>query len=264
MSPVPSPTAVHSKRDVRAFFDDLAAHNEERHGPAAPLLHHRLEVLHRHAQFSRTDVVLDIGCGDGTHLDALAPRIHRGIGVDLSPKMIDAARERAEGPTVDFRVGDAEQLETIASSSIDKVICVGVLEHLLHPTRALRQMSRVLKPTGRFVVLTLNGAYWWYRLADRLGVPSRHLTTDHRFEPYRAHEMLKMCGLQPNVGFWRFIPTGDLPNAVALLCHVLDAVGKRTEARRLRGGLRLSGFPRTHASGSNEHARARGQPRPSQ
>lgn len=250
--PFPTPAPASSKADVRAFFDGLATNNGERHGPPKRLLHHRLEVLDRHARFADTDVVLDVGCGDGQHLHALADWIHRGIGIDLSPKMIAAARKRSTPDSIGFRVGDAERLESVPTSSIDKVICVGVLEHVLHPLCALRQMARVLKPTGRFVVLTLNGAYWWYRLADRLGLPSRHLTTDQRFDPSRARRMLRLCGLSPSVGFWRFIPAGDLPAPVPALCRVLDTLGERTGVESLRGGLRLSGHPRPRAFQSNE------------
>lgn len=251
MPPFPKPTPATSKADIRAFFDRLATNNEEHHGPPKQLLHHRLEVLDRHARFSDTDVVLDVGCGDGQHLHALADWIHRGIGIDLSPKMIAAARQRSTPDSIEFRVGDAERLESLATSSIDKVICVGVLEHVLHPACALRQIARVLTPTGRFVVLTLNGAYWWYRLADRVGLPSRHLTTDRRFNPSRARRMLRGCGLRPSVGFWRFVPAGDLPTSISTLCRVLDTVGERTGVQSLRGGLRLSGHPRPRAFQTN-------------
>jgi 2-polyprenyl-6-hydroxyphenyl methylase/3-demethylubiquinone-9 3-methyltransferase len=39
-----------------------------------------------------TDVVLDVGCGNGDHLLALGPELDRGIGIDISPGMIELAR----------------------------------------------------------------------------------------------------------------------------------------------------------------------------
>lgn len=75
------------------------------------------------------------------------------------------------------------------------------VDRCVKPSRALRQVARVLKPSSRFVALTLNGAHWWYRLADRLRIPTRHLATDRRLSPARARQMLGASGLRPDVGF---------------------------------------------------------------
>lgn len=243
MSAFPTPTSVDSKADLRDFFDTLAADPAERHGPADALLQHRLCVLARHAQFSASDVVLDLGCGDGKHLKALTGRIGRGIGVDLSPKMIETARQHAGHPALSFRVDDAEDLTTVPASSVDKVICVGVLEHVLHPGRVLKQVAQVLRPTGRFVALTLNGSYWWYRFADRLKLPTRHLTTDQRLRPNESRRLLRESGMRPDVGFWDFVPSGDLPLPLSGLCRLLGQVGCRVSTATFKGGLRLVGQP---------------------
>lgn len=243
MTPFPTPTPAASKEDVRAFFNDFAAENFERHGRAEALLAHRLDVLDRYARFQRSDVVLDVGCGDGMHLRALADRIGRGIGIDFAPRMIEVARRHTDDETIDFRVDDAERLETIPDASVDVVICVGVLEHVLSPRCVFREVRRVLNPGGRFVALTLNGTHWWYRLADRFQIPTRHLTTDRRLQPVQARRLLRRCGLRPRVGFWEFVPAGDLPGPLSLFCRALDALGRWASAASLRGGLRLFGRP---------------------
>lgn len=243
MTSFPTPTPVRSKQEIRAFFNDFAAENFERHGRADTLLHHRLDILDHHAEFDRNDVVLDVGCGDGRYLRALSNRIHRGIGIDLAPRMIENARQQTDEESLSFRVDDAEQLRSIPDGSVDVVICVGVLEHVLSPTRVFRSVRRVLRDGGRFVALTLNGTYWWYRFADQFRIPTRHLTSDQRLEPIEARRLLRSNGLRPNVGFWRFIPSGDLPATLSHLCHLLDSLGRRVSTGSLRGGLRLSGQP---------------------
>lgn len=243
MNPFPITTPARSKAEIRAFFDEFAAENFERHGPAEALLHHRLEVLGRHANFDPNDIVLDVGCGDGAHLRALSDRIGRGIGIDLAPRMIENARRQTDEESLSFQVDDAEQLRSIPDGSVDVVICVGVLEHVLSPTRVFRSVRRVLRDGGRFVALTLNGTYWWYRFADQFQIPTRHLTSDQRLQPIEARRLLRRTGLRPHVGFWQFIPSGDLPATLSHLCHLLDSLGRRVSTASLRGGLRLYGRP---------------------
>lgn len=243
MSGFPTPTPADGTDDLRRFFDALAADSSERHGPADALLRHRVRILDRHARFTSSDVVLDVGCGDGSHLRVLADRIGRGLGVDLSPRMIAAAREHAQRSDLAFRVDDAETLSTVPSNSVDKVICVGVLEHVLRPGSVLEQVARVLKTSGRFLALTLNGMYWWYRLADRLGLPTRHLSTDRRLRPEEGRRLLRKNGITPDVGFWDFVPSGDLPGPLPTLCRLLDRIGRQMSDASFRGGLRLHGRP---------------------
>lgn len=241
MSSLPTPTPAASKDDIRAFFDEIASDYADRHGPEDALRAYRLAVLDHYAQFSSSDVVLDIGCGDGAHLRALADRIDRGIGIDFSSQMIETARRRTDHASLTFRHDDAEQLDTIPADSIDTVVSVGVLEHVLHPHRVFEEAARVLRPDGRFVALTLNGACWWYRLADRLRLPTRHLETDQRLRPDQARHMLQKSGFQAEVGFWRFVPTDDLPRPLPLLCRALDRLGQQVAPQWLRGGLCLYG-----------------------
>ncbi|MFP5310647.1 MAG: methyltransferase domain-containing protein [Actinomycetes bacterium] len=81
-----------------------------------------VERLARHGVDLLADVsVLDVGCGDGRHLRALATWDRRrgvltGIGVDVSPALVAAARtaaERAGGGGLAFEVGDARRLAAV-------------------------------------------------------------------------------------------------------------------------------------------------------
>lgn len=241
MSRLPQPAPVSSTDDVRRFFDHLSDRNDDRHDPEGRTFTHRLEVLDRYADFRPSDTVLDLGTGNGRYLRGLADRIGQGIGIDLSPQMIRSARRHANGGHLRFRVDDAEKLRTIGARSIDKVIAVGVLEHVLHPERVIREMRRVLRPGGRAVILTLNGQWWWYRLADRLGVPTRHLSTDRRPDPSSARRALRIRGFETEIRYWRFVPEGDLPPALGRLCHGLESLGRLVNAPTLRSGLVLAG-----------------------
>jgi ubiquinone/menaquinone biosynthesis C-methylase UbiE/glycosyltransferase involved in cell wall biosynthesis len=94
--------------------------------------------------------VLDLGCGPGSMTGKLLriPGI-RLTGVDLSPAMIAIARARF--PYVNYLVDDAEFM-SFEDETFDVVFCSGVLHHLASMEMALRQIHRILKPGGIFVL----------------------------------------------------------------------------------------------------------------
>jgi arsenite methyltransferase len=101
--------------------------------------------------------VVDVGCGAG--LDSLIAAKKVGpeghvIGVDMTPSMLQKAREAAKEvglENVEFREGYAEELP-IVDGWADVVISNGVLNLMPDKSAALEEMSRVLKPDGRLQI----------------------------------------------------------------------------------------------------------------
>lgn len=98
--------------------------------------------------------VLDVACGRGAVLLPAAERVGpagRVVGVDLSPKMVNQARDAvgAAGfdPRVDVRVMDAEYLE-LDANSFDVVLCAFGVFFFPHPEQAAAEMTRVVAPGG--------------------------------------------------------------------------------------------------------------------
>ena len=84
---------------------------------------------------------------------------------------------------------------------------------MLDRDQVVRQVSRVLKSGGVFVLLTPNGRYCWYTLlAPLLGCSTRHLSTDRFLDRREAINLLQFAGLRlTGWDFWTFIPKGDYP-----------------------------------------------------
>jgi SAM-dependent methyltransferase len=99
--------------------------------------------------------VLDLGCGTGKLLDRLADRFPdlQGIGVDLSPAMLRQARlANRHHPRLIFVRGNAEDLPC-GVSQFDAVFNTISFLHYEHPDRVLGEVSRVLKPDGKFYLV---------------------------------------------------------------------------------------------------------------
>lgn len=86
------------------------------------------EILKNHeTQLGENVTVLDVGCATGALVGYLQDELPmwRFTGVDISPGLIDLARERVDG--ANFEVGSATDLPAVVSSGFDVVLCVGVL-----------------------------------------------------------------------------------------------------------------------------------------
>jgi ubiquinone/menaquinone biosynthesis C-methylase UbiE len=96
--------------------------------------------------------VVDVGCGPGTDLAAMADAVgERGsiIGVDNDPEMVQRATQRCLAyPTIEVRPGDAHLLP-VRDRAADRARADRVLQHLEHPPRALAELHRVLRTGGR-------------------------------------------------------------------------------------------------------------------
>jgi len=106
-----------------------------------------------------TDLVLDLACGPGTFVLALASRVRFARGIDLTEEMLRQARAfqlDRQISNVCFDCGDAEQLP-YADGSFDLVFCQCSLHHMPKPVAVLKEMVRVTKPEGRVVVIDALG-----------------------------------------------------------------------------------------------------------
>ncbi|MBU4533630.1 MAG: methyltransferase domain-containing protein [Firmicutes bacterium] len=100
--------------------------------------------------------VLDAGCGTGnltSHIARTRPETLL-TAVDFAPAMLRrAARKVKNNSKVTVRQVDLNRLLPFAESEFDAVVCVNVLYAVEDPERLLRELNRVLKPNGRFVLV---------------------------------------------------------------------------------------------------------------
>ncbi len=145
--------------------------------------------------------ILDVGCGDGFHLDLLRRYGNAGwhlLGVDTDERAVQAAQRRG----LHVQQAPIEGAD-IADASIDLALCIQTIEHVDDPVSVLSSIAARLRPGGRVYLVTDNtgspdftlakGRHWggyhfprhWNlfdqasmgRLAERAGLEVEHLGT---------------------------------------------------------------------------------------
>lgn len=103
--------------------------------------------------------VLEIGCGRGDFAIWLAGKYEGAevTGVDFSEAAIATAEKRAvaSGSSARFKVEDAERL-SFADGSFDYVVSCECMEHVPRPEQMAREIHRVLRAGGQFILTTEN------------------------------------------------------------------------------------------------------------
>lgn len=159
-----------TKEEVREFYDRTASHLD-RYRKRNSFYFREMGALLR-SVIPEGSRILDVGCGQGDFLDLLRPSY--GLGVDISPAMIERARTKY--PHLDFAVADAEELEP--RITFDYVLLANLVGYLQDIQTALQRLTGVCTADTRVVITHYN--YLWepvLRIGGLLGMKMR--------EPYQ-------------------------------------------------------------------------------
>jgi ubiquinone/menaquinone biosynthesis C-methylase UbiE len=137
--------------DKQRFFDHHAAAWDQSRHPEEDARLGRVVVL---AEVESGHAVLDVGTGTGV----LVPHLLRAIGptgrivaIDLSPGMLEVARQKVFPPHVTLLEADAHGLP-LPDADFDRVICNAAFPHFEDRAQSVREMIRVLRSGGMLVI----------------------------------------------------------------------------------------------------------------
>jgi ubiquinone/menaquinone biosynthesis C-methylase UbiE len=138
--------ADHRHHETRAYYDEFSQRYEAERRPNRPDGYHALvddlevDLVER---YGAGKDVLECGAGTGLLLERMARFAHSVVGIDLSPGMLEKARERG----LDVREASVTSLPFV-DGRFDVTCAFKVLAHVPDIGRALAEMARVTKPGG--------------------------------------------------------------------------------------------------------------------
>lgn len=160
--------------------------------------------LKRWTEQASLKVLVEIGAGQGICAEKCEMKSGRYIGVEPSSPLVRRAKELYSDPRRKFMIGNAYDLP-IPDNSADAVFSVNVWFHLEDLDRASRELSRILKPDGKFLIITANPdpeltKVWesWYddvtkerkKLVGKINIPINPLSKNV-FYQHTLHEIIE-------------------------------------------------------------------------
>ncbi|GAA4590787.1 SAM-dependent methyltransferase [Actinoplanes octamycinicus] len=158
--------------ESRAFFAARAAQWDVKFGDDLPAY----ATAVREAGVRPGDVAVDVGCGTGRALPALAAAAGpagRVLGLDFTPDMLAEARRAGRDAAASLAVADARRLP-LADAAVDVVFAAGLVNHLPDPAAGLAELARVTRPGGRLAI---------FHPVGRAALATRHGRTLRPDEP---------------------------------------------------------------------------------
>jgi 2-polyprenyl-3-methyl-5-hydroxy-6-metoxy-1,4-benzoquinol methylase len=144
------------------------------------------------------DVVVDVGCGDGSHATFCAHRGARLILCDIDPNQIAVARARLStyaADRIEFHVTDGNPLP-LPDNVATRIVCTEVLEHVEDPCALMAEMVRIGRPSALYLITVPGSAQ--EMLQKSLAHPSYFERPNHIriFQPEELAALVRNAGLQ--------------------------------------------------------------------
>lgn len=186
--------------------------------------HDSREIAFDAVRDAAPDRVLEVGCGWGE----FAARVQEELGaevlaVDLSPRMVELARERG----VDAQVGDVQALP-FADGSFDCAVANYMLYHAPDIDRALGELHRVLRPGGTLVASTNGKRHLeelWLLVGRDKSKETRHFFSEDGEELLRRHfDSVSRADIESPLTF---------PDAAAVRGYVASSIAHKHLAARV-------------------------------
>ena len=195
-------------------------------------------------EFNPDAETIDLDCGDGQFSLRVKERIgcNKIMGIDVSGRLLQKAERNGVTP----KKADLNSTLPLETEFFDAVVSNQVIEHLFYPVKFMREIHRVLKPSGYAVISTENLSSWDNLVALSFGYMPFSMELDSGLRkignPFSLHEkelkseyvyshvrIFAWNGLVELAVFLKFHPEGIFGNG-----HFLGSFGEIVDKRHCR------------------------------
>tara|TARA_R110002072_G_scaffold29809_10_gene93764 strand:- start:226 stop:909 length:684 start_codon:yes stop_codon:yes gene_type:complete len=150
--------------------------------------------MFKDVQFKKDDILLDLGCGEGSLLFILAKKIKLGVGVDILKHCIDDAEIKANEikhrVNVEFHCQKLEEIK-FPSESFDKVVSFSMIEHIPNYLEIFEETFRIIKKGGELIVSVDSFSHFNEK---QRAVHQKTFEVQKYFEKQELYDLLKEIG----------------------------------------------------------------------
>ena len=119
---------------------------------------------------NKNGTLVDLACGDGDFLDKYGKSFDKLIGIDIAKNRINNAKNKfLHVKKAEFKCYDLENGIPLEDNSVDSVICEASLAYFRDSISFLKEVNRILKPKGEFIVQIGNYAALTRRISLLFG-----------------------------------------------------------------------------------------------
>jgi ubiquinone/menaquinone biosynthesis C-methylase UbiE len=161
---------------VAGWYDELLKNDDSYQ--AKVILPNLLRVL----SLKNNEYVYDLACGQGYFADIFAHTGANVIASDISKKLIETAKKNSK-EKVSFYITPAHRAQFLKNNSVDTIVIVLAIQNIENINEVLIECNRVLKNTGRIVIVLNHPAFrvpqgsdWYFADGVQSRIVSRYLS----------------------------------------------------------------------------------------
>jgi ubiquinone/menaquinone biosynthesis C-methylase UbiE len=111
-------------------------------------------VRERVAREGNLGRLVEFGCGTGFYTEVLATKADTLLATDISPAMLDVAKQQVNAPNVTFRAEDCQRT-SLPDGAFDTAF-ISLVIHFTVPDHTVAEMYRILRPGGTLIIVNLD------------------------------------------------------------------------------------------------------------